>query len=68
MTFTFCGMQLLKFFKRNDTATVQDCTLSEDLSDPVTQGLQKLLLLRLHCRIILTEELHRHELSHGFDL
>ena len=67
VTFTFSGMQLFKFFQRNDTARVQDCALREDLSDPVAQGLQKLLLRWLHRRIILPEELHGGELSHGFD-
>ena len=61
-------MQLFKFFQRNDAARVQDCALREDLSDPVAQGLQKLLLRWLHSRIVLPEELHRGELSHGFDL
>ena len=67
VTFTFGGMQLFKLFQRNDAAWVQDCALREDLSDPVAQGLQKLLLRWLHCRIILPEELHGGELSHGFD-
>jgi hypothetical protein len=67
VTFTFGGMQLFKLLQRNDAAWVQDCALREDLSDPVAQRLQKLLLRWLHCRIILPEELHGGELSHGFD-
>jgi hypothetical protein len=61
-------MQLFKLFQRDHAARVKDCALGEDLSDPVTQSLQKFLLLRLHCRIIFPEELHGGELSQGFDL
>ena len=68
LTFAFGGMKLFKLFQRNHAARVQDCALGEDLSDPVTQSLQKLLLLWLHCRIILPEKLHGGELSQGFDL
>jgi hypothetical protein len=68
VTFAVGGMQLFKLFKRDHAARVQDCALGEDLSDPVAQSLHKLLLLRLHCRIILPEELHGGELSYGFDL
>lgn len=68
VTYSFGRMQLFKFFKRNYTGRVQDSGLSEDLSDPVAQGLQKLLLQRFHCRIILPEELHGNELSHRFDI
>jgi hypothetical protein len=67
VTFTFGGMQLFKLFQRNDAAWVQDCALREELSDPVAQGLQKLLLRWLHRRIILPEELHGGELSHVFE-
>ena len=68
LTFAFGGMKLFKLFQRNHAARVQDCALGEDLSDPVTQSLQKFLLLRVHSRIILPEELHGGELSQGFDL
>ena len=68
VTFAFGSMKLFKLFQRNHAARVQDCALCEDLSDPVAQSLQKFLLLRLHCRIILPEELHGGELSQGFDL